>query len=308
MKRCTLIFIPEPQGDVHTVRFARWHITVLGAAVLNLLLSCGLLALTVTKLMRQHRDLATAGAVNTQLSADLDSQSKQIEEFATEMDSLVQFETQIRDLTGLPPRRSSAEDTRQGGQGGEEKYSGYEGSDLSGTPFFPGGQMSVSGTLSALLEEVRYRKETFHEVIDYVTREREQLAATPCIWPVNAPDAWISSGFGYRQDPITGKRAFHDGIDLVAPVKSPVMATADGVVTFAAWDGGLGWVVTLDHGYGYKTRYGHNHKLLVKKGDKVRRGDVIALEGSTGRTTGPHAHYEVIRNGKNVNPYRYLVR
>ena len=87
-----------------------------------------------------------------------------------------------------------------------------------------------------------------------------------------------------------------------------VVATADGVVTEARWDGGLGWLVTINHGHGYKTRYGHNHKLLVKKGDKVRRGDVIALEGSTGRTTGPHVHYEVICDGKNVNPYRYLVR
>jgi len=299
MNRCTLIFIPQPQGAVHTLRLTRWHICVCAVAVFIFFVNCGLLAFTITRLIQQNRDLVGARAI-------LDSQTAQIERFAAEMDSLVALETRARDVFGLPPRRSAAEHTRQGGQGGEE-HDGYESSELLSSPSSLSGHRPAAGTLSALLEEARYRQETFNELIEHVTRERDQLAATPCIWPVNAPDAWISSGFGYREDPISGKRTFHDGMDVVAPVKSPVMATADGVVTFAAWDGGLGWVVTIDHGYGYKTRYGHNHKLLVKKGDRVRRGDVIALEGSTGRTTGPHVHYEVIYNGKKVNPYRYLV-
>jgi len=307
MKRYSLIFIPQSEGSTRTLRIAQWHIVACVAVVCLFLVSCGLLTVTVKKLVGRNRQLVEAGTVNAELRSGLDSQAKQIEEFATEMDSLTEFEAKIRDLTGMPPRRSSTEDTRQGGQGGEEVVA-YGGGNLSRMPFLLAGHISPAWTLPALLEEVRYRQETFSELIDHVTREQERLAATPCIWPVDAPDAWISSGFGYRTDPISGKRAFHDGADVVAPVKSPVVATADGVVTEARWDGGLGWIVSINHGYGYKTRYGHNHKLLVKKGDKVRRGDAIALEGSTGRTTGPHVHYEIICNGKNVNPYRYLVR
>jgi len=284
---------------VHTLRLARWHIYLFLAAACIFFVNLGLLAFTVTKVIQQHRELADARVM-------LDSQTEQIERFAAEMESLVGLETRVRDVVGLPPRRSVAENTRQGGQGGHA-YAGYDMSEPPQLPSLMNGHPSEARRLSALLDEVRYRQETFSELIDHVTREREQLAATPCIWPVNAPDAWISSGFGYRKDPINGKRAFHDGIDVVAPVKSPVLATADGVVTVAGWDAGLGWVVTIDHGHGYKTRYGHNHRLLVKKGDRVRRGDAIALEGSTGRTTGPHVHYEVIYNGKKVNPYRYLV-
>jgi len=299
MKKCTLIFIPQPQGSVHTLRLARWHISLFIAGACIFFVNLGLLAFAVTKVIQQHRELTGARVM-------LDSQTEQIERFAAEMESLVGLETRVRDVVGLPPRRSAAENTRQGGQGGEE-YTGYELSELLQLPSLTGAHTAEARRLSGLLDEARYRQQTFSELIEHVTREREQLAATPCIWPVDAPDAWISSGFGYREDPINGKRTFHDGIDVVGPVKSPVLATADGVVTFAGWDGGLGWVVTIDHGHGYKTRYGHNHKLLVKKGDRVRRGDAIALEGSTGRTTGPHVHYEVICNGKKVNPYRYLV-
>jgi murein DD-endopeptidase MepM/ murein hydrolase activator NlpD len=251
--------------------------------------------------------MANLRQVNTGLQSDLSAQTRQIEEFSVEMDSLIELEGRIRDLTGLPPRRSAADDTRQGGQGGGEYYAN-QSMAVSPTGSLPDEPEHAVWTLSALAEEARYRQETFGEVIDFITGERELLAATPCIWPVDSPDAWISSGFGYREDPINGKRLFHDGLDVVAPVKSPVMATADGMVTFAGWDGGLGWVVTINHGHGYKTRYGHNHKLLVEKGDRVSRGDVIALEGSTGRTTGPHVHYAVIRDGKKVNPYRYLVK
>jgi murein DD-endopeptidase MepM/ murein hydrolase activator NlpD len=299
MNKCTLIFIPQPQGSVHTLRLARWHISLFLAAACIFFVNLGLLAFTVTKVIQQHRELTGARVM-------LESQTEQIERFAAEMESLVGLETRVRDVVGLPPRRSAADNTRQGGQGGGE-YPGYQMSELLRLPSLMNGHTAEARRLAVLLDEARYRQETFSELIDHVTREREQLAATPCIWPVNAPDAWISSGFGYRKDPINGKRTFHDGIDVVAPVKSPVLATADGVVTFAGWDGGLGWVVTIEHGHGYKTRYGHNHKLLVKKGDRVRRGDAIGLEGGTGRTTGPHVHYEVIHNGKKVNPYRYMV-
>ncbi len=307
VKKYTLMLVPHPDGHVRTVQLERWHVRLCIGALSILLLSCFCLGLSVSKLAYRSRQLANLRRVNTRIESDLSAQNDKIEEFSTEMNSLIKLEGRIRDLTGLPPRRSAADDTRQGGQGGLEYDADQRIDGVPAASLLDGSEHAV-WTLSTLIEEARYRQETFTEVVDFVTRERELLAATPCIWPVDAPDVWISSGFGYREDPINGKRLFHDGLDVVGPVKSPVVATADGVVTLAAWDGGLGWVVTINHGHGYRTRYGHNHKLLVKKGARVRRGDVIALEGSTGRTTGPHVHYEVIRDGKKVNPYRYLVK
>ncbi|WP_223669472.1 M23 family metallopeptidase [Kangiella shandongensis] len=122
--------------------------------------------------------------------------------------------------------------------------------------------------------------------------------------PVNT--GWLSSPYGYRADPFTGKRAWHAGIDFSALAGSDVVATAAGVVTTVERKSGYGIFVEISHGDGYTTRYGHNKTVLVKKGDLVEKGEVIAKVGSTGRSTGPHVHYEVTRNGKRVNPWGYL--
>ena len=122
--------------------------------------------------------------------------------------------------------------------------------------------------------------------------------------PVNT--GWLSSPYGYRADPFSGKRAWHAGIDFSALAGSDVVATAAGVVTTVERKAGYGIFVEVSHGDGYTTRYGHNKTVLVKKGDLVEKGETIAKVGSTGRSTGPHVHYEVTRNGKRVNPWRYL--
>lgn len=115
-----------------------------------------------------------------------------------------------------------------------------------------------------------------------------------------------SSGFGWRQDPFTGLSTLHRGIDFAGDLGDPVVAVGTGVVTFAGIKEGYGWVVDITHGDGYVTRYGHNRKLLVKVGDTVTRGQRIAEMGSTGRSTGPHVHFEVLRNGQPVNPLGYI--
>jgi len=309
MNKMTLICVPHPQGVVRTLRLARWHMTLCAVTLVVFLVSCSMLGWTIAKLVHQNRELSNLNSAYAKLRSDMDSQTKQIEEFAVEMDSLIQFEARIRDLTGLPQKKAASDETSQvglGGQGGEEATENEE-TGGSGTSSLFDGSVGSGWTLSSLVREVQYRKETFTDLINHVTRQREQFAATPCIWPIEAPDAWISSGFGHRLDPISGRRQFHEGVDIVAPLRSPVVATADGKVELAAWDGGLGWLVIMDHGYGYRTRYAHNSKLLVKRGDTVRRGDVIALVGSTGRATGPHVHYEVMRYSKKVDPYRYLM-
>ena len=122
--------------------------------------------------------------------------------------------------------------------------------------------------------------------------------------PVNS--GWISSYFGKRTDPFTGKPANHTGIDFAGKAGAEVVAVADGVVTWSGNRTGYGNLVEIDHGNGYVTRYGHNKQQLVKAGETVRKGQAVALMGSTGRSTGPHVHIEVLRDGKQVNPNKYL--
>jgi murein DD-endopeptidase MepM/ murein hydrolase activator NlpD len=127
---------------------------------------------------------------------------------------------------------------------------------------------------------------------------------TPSGRPVG--DGWLSSGYGKRNDPFTGKQEFHKGLDFAGKKGSEVVVAGDGVVTWAGQRSGYGNLIEVSHGDGYVTRYGHNQKHLVKVGDTVRKGQQIALMGSTGRSTGPHVHFEVLRDGKTVNPVKYI--
>ena len=119
-------------------------------------------------------------------------------------------------------------------------------------------------------------------------------------------EGWLSSRYGKRNDPFTGKQDFHKGLDFAGKKGSDVVAVGDGVVSWAGKRSGYGNLIEINHGNGYSTRYGHNQSHLVKVGDKVKKGQQIALMGSTGRSTGPHVHFEVLQNGKTVNPSKYI--
>jgi murein DD-endopeptidase MepM/ murein hydrolase activator NlpD len=121
-------------------------------------------------------------------------------------------------------------------------------------------------------------------------------------------DGWLSSKYGKRNDPFTGKQNFHKGLDFAGKKGSEVTTVGDGVVSWAGKRSGYGNLIEINHGNGYTTRYGHNQKHLVQVGDKVKKGQQIALMGSTGRSTGPHVHFEVLQNGKTVNPSKYIAR
>ncbi|MBW1645931.1 MAG: M23 family metallopeptidase [Deltaproteobacteria bacterium] len=139
---------------------------------------------------------------------------------------------------------------------------------------------------------------------DYLQKKQTVLNFTPSIMPVRG---WISSRYGYRVSPFTGRREFHKGVDIVNRRGTPVVATADGRVKFAGYNGGYGRMVVIDHGIGLATKYGHLSKIYVKIGDRVVRGQKIGLVGNSGRSTGPHLHYEVVVNGQSVNPVNYFV-
>ena len=119
-------------------------------------------------------------------------------------------------------------------------------------------------------------------------------------------EGWLSSKYGKRNDPFTGKQDFHKGLDFAGKKGSEVVTVGDGVVSWAGKRSGYGNLIEINHGNGYSTRYGHNQSHLVKAGDKVKKGQQIALMGSTGRSTGPHVHFEVLQNGKTVNPSKYI--
>ncbi len=142
------------------------------------------------------------------------------------------------------------------------------------------------------------------EIKDEINKKFDLWGHIPSINPV--PGTGIGSGFGYRVDPIDGTIRMHEGVDLGAPTGTPILASADGIVSYADWNMGYGYVVDIDHGYGFVSRYAHCSKILVRVGDFVKRGQVIALVGRTGRTTCPHLHYEVHVSGIKVNPANYI--
>jgi len=143
----------------------------------------------------------------------------------------------------------------------------------------------------------------FDSLLVYFKERQNLLAGTPSINPTGGR---FTSGFGRRTSPFTGKSEFHRGLDIGGKRGAPIVAPADGIVTFVGRKGYLGRVIVIDHGHGIVTRYGHSQEALKKRGDSVKRGDKVALVGSTGRTTGPHLHYEVHLNGLPVNPKKYI--
>ena len=157
--------------------------------------------------------------------------------------------------------------------------------------------------LELLKKHVAEAMASVAEIRRYIREERDAYFATPIGWPV--PGA-LSSGFGMRASPQTGEPAFHSGLDIRVPSGTPVKVTADGIVIVSGWVGGNGNIVVVEHGHDFSTAYAHNTQNLVKVGQRVKRGDTIAISGATGMTTGPHLHYEVWKRGVPTDPISFL--
>lgn len=169
------------------------------------------------------------------------------------------------------------------------------------TPLLGGGfSENAFGVMRELLGVIEQR---LASVRDNVDRRQALVSATPSMWPIVG---WISSDFGNRLDPFTGDEDFHPGLDISAEHGSPIQAPADGTVESASFNGSYGNMVVIDHGFGLTTRYGHMSRFAVAPGQQIRRGSVIGFVGSTGRSTSPHLHYEVLVNGQLTNPFRFL--
>ena len=182
--------------------------------------------------------------------------------------------------------------------------------------YLPGYQLSSADQEFSKLQALNHNLDYLGEELVLTGKDLEgllskykaynrQMDFTPTIWPL-ALDRRISSGFGYRRHPVYKERKFHQGIDIPTRTGTAVRATAEGKVTIAGSRGGYGLLVEINHGYGFRTRYGHNSRLAVKVGQTVKKGQIIAYAGNTGTSTGPHVHYEVRLNFVPVNPRPYL--
>ena len=171
----------------------------------------------------------------------------------------------------------------------------FEQTDTSGDP------RAIDFDL--LKRQIEETTQSVSDIKEYIREQKSIYETTPTGWPVHGE---ISSPFGSRVHPITGVSTFHSGIDIRTPVGTQVKATADGIVSFASWRNGFGNVVVLEHGNGFSTVYAHNSHIYVKVGQRVKKGAVISLSGSSGESTGPHVHYEVWKNKAHVNPSSFL--
>jgi murein DD-endopeptidase MepM/ murein hydrolase activator NlpD len=163
---------------------------------------------------------------------------------------------------------------------------------------------ALPGKLSSLETEAARQEQSLRELQEYFDDQRSLLASTPSIWPTRG---WVTSDFGSRLDPYTAERKMHHGMDIATPHGHPIYTPSDGTVVFLGTEGAYGKVLVVDHGYGVKTRYAHLSEFHVRLGDRVKRGDKVAAVGNTGRSTGPHLHYEVRVNGIPENPRKFIL-
>lgn len=226
--------------------------------------------------------------------------SQQVKNFETEMARLERFEKKLRVITALESSKSMEKNWGVGGPYGLTSHSFSTSLEKETQSMVE----RLSEGLDHLTNQAKMQVISFQELDEYLRSQKSLLSATPSIWPARG---WVTSAFGFRKSPFTGAREKHEGWDIAARTGSPVLASADGIVIVAGRDSGYGNLVEVDHGYGLVTRYGHNSRYVVKVGDRVKRGQVLSYVGNTGRSTGPHLHYEVVLNGVSVDPQNYIL-
>ena len=297
----TIMVVPHRGGDSSFSLRIPIKIIKAAAVALVCVLAGGLASFahyqsTIQTAKTEQQELAYLRANREQQEQKLVQLAKATADVQQEMDKLTQLEGDVR-------RALNAEDTTETSRSGIRR--GNDGRTAEGGKGGPS-LASVDQLLqqtAALKEDIQTRRERLTGMRDDLTVRNERAAATPSIWPA---DGDVTSRFGWRRSPFGGGGDWHPGIDIANGYGVPIVATADGVVTSAGWNGGYGLFVEVDHGYGISTAYGHSSELAVHVGQKVKKGEVIAYMGSTGYSTGPHVHYEVRISGQQVNPADFL--
>jgi murein DD-endopeptidase MepM/ murein hydrolase activator NlpD len=225
--------------------------------------------------------------------------SGQIETLEKQLSNLKGFDRRIRIIANL---EKGQENSPMGGVGGPSPSDIRE--KLKSEKDEKGLIQQMRTDIERLQSEATYRERSLSELERLLGTKKEMLTHTPSIWPVAG---WLTSVFGFRMNPFTELNQMHEGIDISTPIGTLVIAPADGIISASGTDLAFGKMLVISHGFGMTSRYAHLNNILVRIGQKVNRGEKIAEVGMSGRTTGPHLHYELRLNGIPVNPMRYIM-
>lgn len=331
MKKWTVMLIPHDRSSTRSLNLSAYQIwvvvglfAILSFTSMFLLQRYRLAEREVAKLQHRssqlEREQRMAAPVTTSglserdiakleanLRAEYEARDKAI---TSRLSELYDLEVQVRNLTGLSAavETDTAVEGQGGGQGGPPDSASDFLYALSGGGAQPPHLIYGLSRPSAdmIVQEIALRTNSLRDLIEDMAAREDQIARMPSAWPTYHRNRKITSQFGYRRDPFTKRLAKHSGTDVAVPAGTKVLATARGTVVSAERDGWYGNLVKIDHGNGIMTWYAHLQEFLVKPGDTVERGDAIGKCGSTGRSTGPHIHYEVHVNGKAVDAAAYL--
>ena len=293
-KKITFLVVPE-KGKIYSKKTSVYLIysTLL---VLVFFLTVGIFSgINYLKLDFDRKKLSSLKEENRYLENEITELFSVISQLKDQMGTLIQREKNIRMVFDLPEVDDAIREV------------GVGGPDLDFYPFKSEASEEVrvvEKELDKLLRQAKFEKESFDQIYSQLVSKKEVLDHTPSIWPAKG---YLSRGFGVKPSPFTGLKQPHLGIDIAASKGTPVWSTACGIVEYTGWHKGLGKLIIIDHGYGYKTHYGHLNEIKVKRGQRIKRGKLLGTIGNTGYSTGPHLHYEVHYKGKAVNPQKYIL-
>jgi murein DD-endopeptidase MepM/ murein hydrolase activator NlpD len=301
-KTFTLIVVPDHNSQVKRYRINTRFIWQFGVGLVVLTALATAATVHYFMVARDAAENASLRKENLALVTQLKSIRERIDHIGSTLDRVERFDQKLRAITLLSdPQRNLA-------MGPTESEPGTSVPPSNDNQFVKlttlESPKALSGRLDKLSAEATRQEQSLQELQAYFQDQKSLLASTPSTWPVRG---WVTSDFGQRIDPYTAERVMHAGLDIAGPHGKEVLSPSDGTVVFAGLEGGYGNVLVIDHGYGIKTRYGHLSSIKVKPGDKVKRGEIVALMGNTGRSTGPHLHYEVRVNGLPQNPRKFIL-
>jgi len=294
----TLMYVPGQAGNIRRIHFPRHWIrrAMVGAAVAVVV---GLtLSVDYVRARHQLTELDYLRTETRDQREQLKAYSEHMTQISEELQRIARFDQKLRVITNMDP----ADPLPLPGIGGVDGDL-LDASELAGLSRDRRHKKMLDG-FDMLSESAVGTAESLSVLMEHLESQTARLRSTPSVSPTKG---WMTSSFGHRTSPFTGNREFHRGLDIAGRLGTPVLAPADGVVRFAGTRRALGNSVTLKHGYGIQSIYGHLHELAVKPGQKVVRGQTIGLLGTTGRSTGPHLHYQVEVNGAPVNPRNYIL-
>ncbi len=295
----TLIVVPDHHAEVKRFRLQTRWVARLAAVVLALVIGAVGMSVHYAAVVGDAKENPTLRDENLRLKAELGALREQLDHIGSTLDRVERFDQKLRAITLLSdPQRNLA----MGPTEPEEKLGATDNQFVRNKPAEQ--PRALAEKLDKLSAEAVRQEQSLQELQAYFQDQKSLLASTPSVWPVRG---LITSDFGVRADPYTADRVLHAGLDIGGEHGKEVIAPSDGTVVFAGLEGGYGNVLVVDHGYGIKTRYGHLAWFKVKPGEKVKRGQTLAGVGNTGRSTGPHLHYEVRVNGIAQNPRKFIL-